>query len=387
MKRIIIWELGFFSRYLIRRFRPYIIGVTGSSGKTTTKYFVSALIVACNKEVLVSPGNLNSEFGLPMAILGFGQAPRNILGWLAIFLYSPIKALLTFRFEKYLVLEYAADHAGDIDRLTQIAQPDIAIITSIGSAHLGKIGSLKKIAKEKWKLALAAKEAVIILRQTAEKLKIYDLAKTKADLFILPSIKYAKAENIIEQSNKTSFDLYIANKKYDCSFKFFGKHNIADLELAAFASHLVCAEGRNIAAIVNKLTPLSGSGRRFLTNDEILVIDESYNANPESMKAALENLRKIKYGRKVAVLGQMSELGEQTKTAHKEIAELAKNICDETIGIGEEFHDLGLDRWYQDVSELILNADQLFKKSDVVLVKGSRWANRLEKLTNYLENK
>jgi UDP-N-acetylmuramoyl-tripeptide--D-alanyl-D-alanine ligase len=105
------------------------------------------------------------------------------------------------------------------------------------------------------------------------------------------------------------------------------------------------------------------------------------------MKAALSNIKKLNYGRKVIIIGQMAEIGPISKEAHLEIAKLAKEIGDFTVGLGEPFKELGLDRWYSDVSELISEADSLLRPGDQVLVKGSRWANRLDKLIEYFKQK
>jgi UDP-N-acetylmuramoyl-tripeptide--D-alanyl-D-alanine ligase len=387
MKKLIIGELQALSRNLVRRFRPFVIGVTGSSGKTTTKYFITELLRSADSSVLGSSGNLNTEIGIPLAILGFRQAPEKWYGWLWITIAAPIKTLFTFKFEKFLVLEYGADKPNDIDELTSIVKPDIVVITNISTAHIESFGTEEKIAKEKWKLALSANEAVIVGRKTAEKIKDFGLEKVSVNLFVLPSMKYAKAENIETLTNKTVFDLYIANKKYETEFNYFGGHNIDNLELAVFSAHLALPEDQKIINAIKKLSPLPGRGKRFFTQGDILVIDESYNANPASMKAALENLSKINYGRKVSVLGQMAEIGHISKESHKEVAELAREISDFTVGLGEPFKDLGLDRWYKDVSELISESDSFLKAGDEVLVKGSRWANRLDKFIEYLEQK
>jgi UDP-N-acetylmuramyl pentapeptide synthase len=387
MKNLLIKELKFFSRYLIRRFRPFIIGVTGSSGKTTTKYFVTKLLSEVSDSVLGSSASFNTEIGLPLAILGINQAPEKWYGWIWIAVLTPIKAVFTFNFEKFLVLEYGADKPGDIDELVEIAQPDIVVITNIGSAHIEKFGSLAKIAEEKWKLALFAKEAVLIQKETAEQIKELGLEKIKVNLFVLPSMKYAKAENIKTLTNRTEFDLYIVNKKFETHFGYFGRHNIDNMELAVYAAHLAVPDDPKLANAVQGLAPLPGRGSRFFYKQDILIIDESYNANPASMKAALSNIKKLNYGRKVIIIGQMAEIGPISKEAHLEIAKLAKEIGDFTVGLGEPFKELGLDRWYSDVSELISEADSLLRPGDQVLVKGSRWANRLDKLIEYFKQK
>jgi UDP-N-acetylmuramoyl-tripeptide--D-alanyl-D-alanine ligase len=359
------------------------VGVTGSSGKTTTKYFIGELIKAADISVRISSGNLNTKLGLALEILGFDQAPKNVFEWFLVALYAPIKALFTFKYEKYLVLEYGMDHAGDINKLTDICSPDIAVITNIGLAHIEILETKEKIIQEKWVLAQTAKEAVITDKQTLDKVK--DLEKINAKLYIVPSMKYAKAENAKKYLNRVQLDFYLDNKKGETDFHFFGEHNIRNLEMAAFAAFLATGDAQKILKEIDTLVPLTGRGRRiYLKKLDILVLDESYNANPSSMKAALSNLGLVDFGRKVAILGEMGEIGPIAEQAHLEIAREAKKIANFTVGVGEGFKDNGLDIWYKDVSELNGELAKILKKGDLVLIKGSL-SNNLEKTVKYLE--
>lgn len=382
MSKIIEIELALLSRWILRRFHPFIIGITGSSGKTTTKYLTAQLLQAVTPSVASSSGNLNTKTGLPLSVLGYKKAPQNYLNWFFVAISAPIRALFTFNYPKFLVLEYALDLPGDMDKIISIARPDIVIMTNISSAHIEIFKTRENIAQEKWKLALSAREAVVLDRESLQAAK--DFNKIEKNVYIIPSIKSAKAENIEVHTNKVHFDFYLNNVRREIDFKFFGPHNIRNLEMASFAAFLSTGETEKILNSINKLSPLPGRGRRFLTKDEVLVIDESYNANPASMKAALDTLQGVKFARKVAVLGQMAEIGPISKEAHAKISQYAKKVSDYTIGVGEDMKDLGLDQWYQDVSELNSEIGSLLKKGDVVLVKGSR-SNNLDKLIDYLE--
>ncbi len=383
MRKIVELELAFLARFIISRFRPFVIGVTGSSGKTTTKYFIGELLKSTGRSVRVSPGNLNTKTGLPLSILGFQNAPQNNFIWFLVALYSPIKALLTFRYEKYLVLEYAIDLPGDMEKLIDICPCDIVVITNLGSAHIEIFKSEKAIAQEKWKLAEAARVAVITNRLVTE--KVDSESELKAELYILPSIKFAKAENINILTNRTEFDFYLSNTKKEAQFHFFGRHNVENLEMAAFAAYLATGEGKKILDSIKNLQPLSGRGRRiYIKALDLLLIDESYNANPSSMTAALKTLEGIKQDRRVAILGEMAEIGPIAKEAHKQIAALAKQAADLTVGVGEAFKELELDIWYENVTELNKNITEIIKKGDAVLIKGSR-LNELDQTVKILE--
>jgi len=129
---------------------------------------------------------------------------------------------------------------------------------------------------------------------------------------------------------------------------------------------------------IEKLSPLSGRGKRFIGRKEIMIIDESYNANPESMLASLRNFNDIKYGRKVAILGEMKEIAPISQKSHKEISKIAKMVADVVVGVGNGFKDCKLDKWYPDVRELNGEIENIVEKGDVILFKGSR-SNCLEK--------
>jgi UDP-N-acetylmuramoyl-tripeptide--D-alanyl-D-alanine ligase len=378
IKKIIEKELGYLAKYIYQKFRPYVVGITGSSGKTTTKYFIGELLKSVKEDVLVAPGNMNTETGLPLAVIGFKKGPEGILEWVKTIIFAPFKAFFTFKYPKYLVLEYAADKPGDIEYLTKIIPPDIAVITNIGVAHLEAFGNLEKIICEKWYLALRSKQKVIVPREVLNMAK--NLEKPQAEILI-PGEGTVTAVNVKNYLNKTEFDLYIFGRKYHSKFQYLGKHNLDNLELAVLAVFEMVGEKDKIVERIPYLLPQEGRGKRIVGRRDILIIDESYNANPLSMLAALEVFSKIKYGRKVAILGEMKEIGRISEKSHQEIVKAASKIADFTIGVGEGFKATNLDKWYPNVGELEGQIEGLLQPNDVVLIKGSR-ANRLEKIVS-----
>jgi UDP-N-acetylmuramoyl-tripeptide--D-alanyl-D-alanine ligase len=378
IKKIVEKELGYLAKYIYHKFRPYVVGITGSSGKTTTKYFIGELLKSVKEDVLVAPGNMNTETGLPLAVIGFKKGPEGILNWVKAVVFAPLKAFFTFKYPKYLVLEYAADKPGDIQYLTKIIPPDIAVITNIGVAHLEAFGNLEKIICEKWYLALRSKQKVIVPREVLNMAK--NLEKPQAEILI-PEEGTVTAANVKSYLNKTEFDLYVFHKKYHLEFQYLGKHNLDDLELAVLAVFEMIGEKDKIVERIPYLLPQEGRGKRIVGRRDILIIDESYNANPLSMLAALEVFSKIKYGRKVAILGEMKEIGRISEKSHQEIAKAASKIADFTIGVGEGFKATNLDKWYPNVGELEGQIEGLLQPNDAVLIKGSR-ANHLEKIVS-----
>lgn len=382
-KKIVVKELGFCARLIYTRFRPFVIGITGSSGKTTTRYMVGELFSGFSDDLMISQENLNSEFGLPLALLGYGAAPKNIFSWCWVVVSSPCKAFMKLRFPKYLVLEYAADKPGDIHYLISLVPPDVAVITNIGVAHMAAFKNVDNITKEKWEIASAA-DKVITTKQVAEKVKT--LAPVRGDLIIVGSSKTVMAYGVKDCKNKTEFSLQIDGVHYkDLEIPFIGAHNMEDLLLAIAAVFSVSGDAKRIVKNISKLTPMEGRGRRFSSGGAI-IIDESYNANPASMIAALSNLKRVGFARKVAILGEMKELGRITKRSHSEVAKIAKTISDLTIGVGDGFRQEGLDKWYSSAAQLIKDLDLIIKNDDTVLVKGSHSVG-LDRVIKKLEEK
>lgn len=380
LKNLLISYINYWALSTYNRFKPYVIGVTGSSGKTTTKYFISQLLQASGKKTFVSKANLNTRYGLPLAVLLYDEAPSGILAWMIVVLSLPIKSIFVKNYPDYLVLEYAADLPGDIKKLTELIPPDIAVITSIGVAHIEIFKSEANIIAEKSLLAKAAKEYVIMPESVHAKIKSDGLS---ARIVIAEKVPFLSFENIKYKTKTVDLDVILDGKKHKLSFSFAGEHNISNLRLSILASYFSGANSKLING-VEKLAPLAGRGERFVGRKEIMIIDESYNANPESMLAALKNLDNIKYGRKVAILGEMKEIAPISERSHKEVSRIAKLIADLVIGVGEGFKGCELDKWYPNVRELKGDMEGVLQKGDVVLFKGSR-SNLLEEAIELLK--
>jgi len=369
-KKIVIWLLGCCASYVYRKYRPYVIAVTGSSGKTTTKYMIGKLLTEVDKDIAVSKSNLNSQYGLPMVMLGYEKSPRNLWGWAGVVLSSPFRAFFMKESKKTMILEYASDMPGDLAYLTSIVPPDIAVITNIGVAHLEAFGTKEAIAREKWVLAENARDKVITTKKVEEISK--NLPAIKADLVVSGYSKTAQALNIKSRKGFVEFDLLLFGKLHKgLKLKLLGAHNIENLLLAVLCASLVSGESAKLLSAIEQIEPLEGRGLRFVSKSGAIIIDESYNANPASMIAAIGNLSNGAIGRKVIIMGEMKELGEISPKAHKEIADVAKKTADYCVGVGRGFEALGLDKWYPNVEQLIKELGGIIKENDTVLIKGS----------------
>ncbi len=329
------------TRILAKNPNIIIIGVTGSVGKSTTKEAIYTVLSNSNNfknHVVKSEGNLNTEVGLPLTILRQNKSPKKFLWpfyliwlFLIVFFSNPLRNI------KILVLEYATNQPGDIKYLCSIAKPNIAVITKIAPAHIGYFGTLKNIAKEKGSLAYAvSKDGLVILN--------------KNDVF---------SKNIALTTN--------ANIKY-----FDGKDFNNHILIATIIAKYLNIDDQEIKSSLGSITKLPGRLNVIKGKKSTTIIDDTYNANPESIKFALDFLEKYKSkGRKIAVLGDMLELGKMEIKYHREIGKLAKKKSDILILTGPKFNEVLSDAWFINSEKTAEYLLKNMKKNDIILVKGS----------------
>lgn len=348
---ILQYLLNFFSRLILKKYQPKIIGITGSVGKTSTK--AAILAVLQNKfRVRGSIKNYNNELGVPLTIIGKESAGKNIFLWTKVFLTAlglVLKKDSTY--PEILVLEMGADKPGDIRYLTQLAPCQVGVLTAIGPTHLEKFKTLKKVAEEKQiiiKHLSASGFAVInyddeLVKEVQEKTKgqiisfgFNDGADLQAsDLKIIQEL-----ENGLLALKGESFKLTYRGSVVPVVLNGIIGQPAVYAALAGAAVGLVL--GMNLVDILEALKrivyPLSRmsilSGIKYTT-----LIDDSYNASPRAMELALEVFKDVQVepgSRKIAVLGDMLELGSYTEEAHKKIGELLKEAgIDFLVTVGE----------------------------------------------------
>jgi len=354
-KKFVENQLKFLVSHLLKNNKPLIIGITGSAGKTTTKELVYEVLNKSKKfhnKVSKSEGNLNTEVGLPISVLGFKNQPDN-LQWPFLLLIAYFRVFISqlnpIKNKKILVLEFAADKPGDIEYLTSFIKPTISIITIIGPAHLVNYNSIEDIAKEKSKL---------IESLPSDGLAILN----KNDYFSNKIVKQTKA-----------------------NVKFFDSKTIDESkEIALIVADYFEISKKEVENTISNFKPLKHR-LNLLRSGKINIIDDSYNANPVSMQLAINTLskyaREIRAKRKIAVLGDMLELGKDSKLYHQEIGELAGNKVDILIGVGE------LSKYYKPkINFTNLHDAEIYLKNeivdgDIILFKGSRRIG-LDKLVN-----
>ena len=339
------------------------IGITGSQGKTTTKDLLGHILSTYGQ--VVSPEeSLNNELGVPLLILRCTEET------------------------KYCIVEMGARHEGDIAYLSEIAKPNVGLVLSVGKAHLGEFGSREVIAKTKSELIRGLGiEGIAVLGSYDEFTpKMADGLNLKVISFGETSACKVRAADIEVREGRAHFDLVTPEGRTPVSLQLLGLHQIANALGAAAVSTALGIPLESIAAALSTAEVSSKWRMEMIEKNELLIINDSYNANPESMAAALRTLALIaqeRGGVSWAFLGKMHELGASSEAEHQAIGRLATEIgIDQIVSIGtKEFvSDLAAEEISEGESQLhffpnreaALSMIPNFAKGDVVLVKASR---------------
>lgn len=279
-------------------FSPRIIGVTGSVGKTTTKEFCYAVLSAFGN-ALKTEGNQNNDIGVPNTL--FRLAPET----------------------EYAVVEMGMDHAGEIERLTRCVRPSAGIITMIGVSHLENLGTRENILKAKMEICAGLPDgAPLVLNADNDLLPTAQVpARLRAVWFGIEKEADVRAENIVTGAQGTSFTIVDReNGSFPVSIPTAGLHTVYDaLSAYAAATRLGLDPARCAAALSNYQT--TGMRQHIVEKGGVTVIEDCYNASPDSMKAAISVLKALPNGRKIALLGDMLELGDASEEGHRHTGE------------------------------------------------------------------
>ncbi|MCG2692872.1 UDP-N-acetylmuramoyl-tripeptide--D-alanyl-D-alanine ligase [Candidatus Parcubacteria bacterium] len=400
MKNIIQTILKILARLVLLRYRPDIIGITGSVGKSSTKEAVF-VVLKHQFNVRRNEKNYNNELGLPLAIIGKESPNKSVFGWLGVFLKALSLILIGSRkYPKILVLEMGADKPGDIGYLLKIIPKKllrIGIVTAIGASHLEFFKGIDNVLKEKKQLLSGVRDdGWAIINQDDERSgQLKERINSKILTYGLDEKADARAiEKRFSEDKGINFKLMYKGSFVPIHLSdALGEHQI----YAALAGAAVgISYHLNLVAISESLKnykSLPGRMKRIPGIKQTTIIDDSYNSSPSACKRALETLARLaSRGRKFAVLGDMLELGGYTEEAHREIGRLvAKLGIDQLITIGEAAKDIatsalraGMDK--QDIFKFSASEEagkfiqERLEHGDLILIKGSQ-GMRLEKIT------
>jgi len=390
------------ARVQIRKYKPMIIGVTGNAGKTSTKEAIAA-VLRHSKTVRVAAGNLNNEFGFALTILGdwdqeYYDCGSSIGLWLRV-LWAGCRGLIARRdCAEVFLLEYGADRPGDIKRLVAAFKPHIAVVTTVSDTpvHIEFFKNTDEVAAEKANLVrvLAAVDYAILNHDDG---RVFDMkSKTKAQV-----LTYGFEESSTIRISDFKYSNIDKDKPAGVIFKIHEASSFVPVEIddslgksqayaAAAAAAIGTVLGMNLIQISEALRQYHGPNGRLKiipgVNDST-IIDDTYNASPASTRLALETLRDSSGSRKIAVLGDMLELGKHTIPAHQNIGALTASCADILVCVGSQAKFIAeASKMAKDKIFIFSASDDakseirhLIRERDVILVKGSQCL-RMEKI-------
>lgn len=362
--------LGQIAKVWRDQFTLTAVAMTGSAGKTTTKEMVARIFSEMG-ETLATLGNKNNDIGVPLTLLRLTEKHR------------------------YGVFELGANHAGEIDYTSHLVQPHAAVITNVGVAHLEGFGSREGIARAKGEIYGGLQSngvACINLDDDfapywqalcQQRPQLCFSARQKADVW---------ADNIHQAaSGCPAFTLHIADESQPVELQLIGQHNVANALAAATLAHACHIPLEKIADGLRKTQAVAGRLNVYALKNNSHLIDDTYNANPASMKAAIDVLASMP-GRKVLVTGDMGELGAATEHGHIEVGEYAKmKKIDALYTVGQFSHftasGFGPEaKVFADQQGLISDLEKELETVVTLLVKGSRGA-RMENVVHALTDR
>jgi len=326
-----------------------VVAITGSNGKTSTKDLTRS-VLSQKFRVNATLGNLNNHIGLPLTVLS------------------------TEADDEVGVFEMGINHSGELAPLCEIGQPDVSIITNIGTAHIEHLGSREAIALEKGTVARALSEkGTLLVPGDCDYVEQFR-ASTPASVITVGD-GVIRAENIMPGESGSSFDLVIDGLgMVRTSIAVSGRHMISNALLAAGAGFVLGLTLDEISAGLGNAELTSGRLRRYCSN-EVTVIDDTYNANPESVIAALETLAGLPGdGRRIAALGMMAELGDHAAAAYPKIGRSAADLKLTLVTVGEDAKAYGANHHFNTREEAATWLSEETSSGDIVLFKGSRMA-------------
>ena len=386
-------KVKFLAKLTLKRYKPGIVGITGNIGKTSTKEAVG-VVLSQARRVRASSKNFNNELGLPLSILGDWNVTEGIFFWMKVFFKSIYQLVIkNKKYPEIIVLEYGVDRAGDMKYLLDIARPHIGIFTAMGDempVHIEFFSGIEAIVKEKSRLI--------------QQLPTTGFAILNADdIRVMATREYTHANVVTfgfsEKANMriSGFSSYVSEDGGGVTFKLTYGGSVVPVRIdgglgrapayaAAIGAVVGLVFGMNLVKIAEALShyiPPSGRERVIRGVRHSIIIDDTYNASPSATKEALSTLKSLSAKRKIAVLGDMLELGKYTFDEHQAIGRLIPESADLlfTVGIrakiiAETAEKIGFSKKkifvFTNIHEAAMQLQQKVLRGDLILIKGSQ---------------
>ncbi len=407
LKKIVVAILTWESRLILKKYKPKIVAVTGSVGKTSAKDAI-ALVLGQSIEIRKSQKSYNSELGVPLTIIGAETGWHSVSKWLDAIAKGLKLILFREKYPKLLVLEIGADRPGDIQKIRTYLKPDIAVITALQPTpvHVEFFSGPEEVFREKFELVkdLGPDDTVLLNSDDEEIMKIREKISAKiltfgfskkADFSGSKYEIFTRKEGRMSVPEGMEFKVKHLEEEYPVKIlNTFGKHQI----YAALAA-LGCGLAMKIKLedAVSALSRFeSPPGRLNLIRGlkDSYVLDDTYNSSPKALLASLEVLRALKAKRRIAVLGDMTELGRFTIPAHREIGEKLSKYTNILfiVGVRSKFFAEGAIAsgfikenifYFNDSAEAGIDLERKLESGDLILVKGSQ-SMRMEKVVEQI---
>lgn len=403
MQRFILTVITFLAKGILRRHRPIIVGITGSVGKSSSKEAV-ALVLSKNFSVRASIGNLNNEWGVPLTVVGVASPGRSLLGWIKVLTRAFMQLVPSVEYPQVLVLELGVDHPGDMDHLLSMTgTPSIGVLTHVSGSHLEFFGTVAAIGKEKGKLLAALGEEGTAIINADSETALKEIGRTKAKVltygFTKEAVVRAEHLRIIQENGQVegvSFKLNYNGKSIPVRLPgILGSHQVNSILSAVAVGIAMKMNLVDIGGALLNFHPLPGRLQILPGKSKLVLLEDSYNASPVSIRAALMTFREIIAPRKVVILGDVLELGPTKLEEHRKLVpDIIGSGATVFVGVGQYMGHLAAalhgttfpekSIYHFDDCEIALRSlSTILRSGDLVLIKGSQGL-RMEKISEAL---
>ena len=403
LKKIVVFVLTWEAGLILKKYKPKIVAVTGSVGKTSTK---DAIFKVLEKKYNArkSEKSYNSDLGVPLTIIGSESGWGSVSKWSGI-IWKGIKLFLKRSpYPEILVLEVGADRPGDIKKIRRLITPDVAVLTQLAETpvHIEFFADAEEVFKEKSELVagLGTERKVILNFDDKEIMKMREKAEAQISTYGLcagADIKASGYKIFYQKEGRKSvpegieFNIKTGSEEFEVRIRgAFGKHQVYPaLAALAVASALEIKLEDSVESL-SLYSPPPGRLKILKGIKDTLILDDTYNSSPKALEAALEVLDQLKAKRKIAVLGDMLELGKHTITAHRDLGKVAAGVADIIcmVGVWAKFFMEGALKegfkkktiyTFESSDAAGAELEKLIEPGDLILVKGSQGI-RMEKI-------